>query len=223
MRKMRFDGKARPYRFGRAVQTPALVRRSAVVEGTNRETERRLPGALHGRHLGGPRGGRRVAERLQESRGSIADGRQYHRANGRIDMFRLVTIISSEVSAIVFAVYLGFFLFESPGFMPPLDVVMRDTFAFCGICVGYWWFQSGSLALSGASSAVRMATDILVSLIPIMVAGYAILDFWRGLLPLSEFKQYAAYFALSILILDVTFNAVIMFRLSRLYISGIAR
>ena len=207
MRKMLFAAKARPYRFGRAVQTPALVRRSAVVGAKNRQA----PLA------------RRVAERLQESRGSIADGRQYHRANGRIDMFRLVTIISSEVSAIVFAVYLGFFLFESPGFMPPLDVVMRDTFAFCGICVGYWWFQSGSLALSGASSAVRMATDILVSLIPIMVAGYAILDFWRGLLPLSEFKQYAAYFALSILILDVTFNAVIMFRLSRLYISGIAR
>ena len=49
-------------------------------------------------------------------------------------MFRLVTIVSSEVSAIAFAMYLGFFFFHSPSHMPPLQEVMRDTFAFCGIC-----------------------------------------------------------------------------------------
>ena len=51
-------------------------------------------------------------------------------------MFRLVTVVSSELSAIAFAIYLGFFLFQSPGY----------------------------------------------------TAGYAIIDLWRGLLPLSEFK-----------------------------------
>jgi hypothetical protein len=137
-------------------------------------------------------------------------------------MFRLVTFVSSEVSAIVFAVYLGFFLFHSPSYMPPLQEVMRDTFAFCGICAGYWWFQSGSLALSGASSSVKMATDVLASLIPIVIAGYAIIDFWRGLLPLSEFKQYGAYFALSILLLDITFNVMIMARLSRRHLGEVA-
>jgi hypothetical protein len=137
-------------------------------------------------------------------------------------MFRLVTIVSSEVSAIAFAIYLGVFFFHSPSHMPPLQEVMRDTFAFCGICSGYWWFQSGSLALSGASSSVRMATDVLASFIPIMVAGYAIIDFWRGLLPLSEFKQYGAYFALSILLLDITFNVMIMARLSRRYLGEVA-
>ena len=136
-------------------------------------------------------------------------------------MFSFVTV-ASELSAIAFAVFLGFFFFQSPGYMPPLEEVMRDTFAFCGVCAGYWWFQSGSLALSGVSSSVRMATDMLASLVPIMVAAYAIIDFWRGLLPLSDFKQYAAYFALSILLLDVTFNAMIMARLSRRYLGEIA-
>jgi hypothetical protein len=157
-------------------------------------------------------------ERLQDSRDPIADGRQYHQAKGRIDMFRLV----SELSAIAFAIYLGFFFFQSPDYMPPLQEAMRETYIFCGICTAYWWFQSGSLALSGAGSAVRMATDILTSLIPVMVAGYAIIDFGRGLLPLSEFKQYGVYFALSILLLDVTFNAMIMARLSRRYLGEIA-
>jgi len=138
-------------------------------------------------------------------------------------MFRLVTIVSSEISAIAFAVYLWIFLFQSPGFMPPPEDVMRDSFSFCGICAGYWWFQSGNLALSGASSSIRVATDVLASFIPIIVAGYAIIDFWRGLLPLSDFKQYAAYFAICILLLDVTFNAIIVARLGRRYIGEVPR
>lgn len=44
------------------------------------------------------------------------------------------------------------------------------------------------------------------------------IDFWRGGLPLSQYKQYAAYFALGILLFDVTFNAMIMTRLSRRYL-----
>jgi hypothetical protein len=138
-------------------------------------------------------------------------------------MFGLLTLVISEMSSAVFAGYLGIFLFQSPEYMPPMESAMRASFVFCGICVAYWWFQSGSLALSGASSAIRMATDILASLIPIMVVGYAIIDFWRGLLPLSDFKQYSAYFALSILLLDITFNAIIMARLSRRYLGEVAR
>ena len=137
-------------------------------------------------------------------------------------MFRSVSLVSSEISSIAFAIYLGFFLFQSPGYMPPMEDAMRDSFLFCGICAAYWWFQSGSLALSGAGSSVKMATDVLASLIPIMVVGYAIVDFWRGLLPLSDFKQYGAYFALGILLLDVTFNAMIMARLSRRYLGEVA-
>ena len=126
-------------------------------------------------------------------------------------MFRL----SSELSAIAFAVYMGVFLFQTPEYTPPMEDVMQASFVFCGICAAYWWFQSGSLALSGAPSPVKMATDVLTSVIPIGVVGFAIFDFWRGMLPLSLFKQYSAYFALSILLLDATFNAIILARLSR--------
>lgn len=130
-------------------------------------------------------------------------------------MFRVVSRVSSEVSAIVFAIYMGFFLFQTPEYTPPLEDAMHASFVFCGICAAYWWFQSGSLALSGATSSVKMATDVLTSVIPIGVVGYGIFDFWRGILALSLFKQYSAYFALSILLLDATFNAIILARLSR--------
>jgi hypothetical protein len=63
-----------------------------------------------------------------------------------------------------------------------------------------------------------MATDILTSFIPILVVGFALIDHWRGGLPLSPFKQYAAYFALGIVLLDVTCNTMIMVRLSRRYV-----
>jgi hypothetical protein len=126
-------------------------------------------------------------------------------------MFRL----TSELAAIAFAIYMGFFLFQTPDYMPAAEDAMHASFVFCGICAAYWWFQSGSLALSGATSPVKMATDVLTSLIPIVVVGYAIFDNWRGILPLSLFKQYGAYFALSIILLDATFNAIILARLSR--------
>jgi hypothetical protein len=52
-------------------------------------------------------------------------------------MLRLVTLVSNEISAIALAVYLGFFLVQAPGYMPPLQAVMRGTLAICGICAGY--------------------------------------------------------------------------------------
>jgi hypothetical protein len=137
-------------------------------------------------------------------------------------VFRLVARITSEASAFAFAIYLGIFLFGSPEYKPPLELAMNRTFIFCGICAGYWWLQSGSLALSGVTSALRMATDVLTSLVPILVVSYAIIDFWRGNLPLSDFKQYASYYALSIVFLDVTFNAIIMARLSRRYFGEVS-
>jgi hypothetical protein len=137
------------------------------------------------------------------------------KGKGRADMFRVVSGVSSEVVAIAFAVYMGFVLFQTPGYMPPIEDAMRASFVFCGICAAYWWLQSGSLALAGATSPVKMAADVLTSVIPIGVVGYAIFDFWRGILPLSDFRQYSAYFALGILLLDVAFNTIIMARLSR--------
>ncbi len=133
-------------------------------------------------------------------------------------MIRTVIFAISELSAIFFGIYMGFFLFGSPEYTPPPETAIQQTFIFCTICILYWWLQSGSLALSGVGSSIAMATDILVSLVPILVIGYAIIDFWRDSLPLSDYKQYAAYFALAVVLLDVTFNAMIMARLSRRYL-----
>ena len=136
-------------------------------------------------------------------------------------MFRIVARVTSEGSAFAFAIYLGLFLFGSPEYTPPAAAAMQRAFIFCGICSGYWWLQSGSLALSGVTSAVRMATDVLTSVVPILVVSYALVDFWRGNLLLSEYKIYASVFAMSILVLDITFNAIIMARLSRRYLGEI--
>ncbi len=133
-------------------------------------------------------------------------------------MIRKSLFFFAEISAIIFGIYMGFMLFGSPEYSPPPETAIQQTFIFCSICVFYWWIQSGSLAIAGVGSSIAMATDILVSLVPILIIGYAIIDFWRGSLPLSEYKQYAAYFALAVVLLDVTFNAMIMARLSRRYL-----
>lgn len=133
-------------------------------------------------------------------------------------MFRFILLGISELSAVAFAIYLGFFLFDSPEFSPPVETAMEAAFRFCGLCVLYWWVQSGTLALSGVHSTTAMMTDILASLLPVLVTGFALLDFWRGGLPLSPFKQYALYFAIAVILADITFNVMIMTRLSRRYL-----
>jgi hypothetical protein len=237
MRKMLFAGCCSMARqgqtSGKAVQTPAFgpapghghVGFAGASPGRSRRRSlhRRTPDGTTPMKAAHSMPGRCDWRDCEIRGGSIADGQPYHQGDRRKVMFRLATIISSEVSSIAFTVYLWFSLFQSPGHMPPPDAVMRDSFSFCGICAGYWWFQSANLALSGAGSSIRVATDVLSSFIPLIVASYALIDFWRGLLPRSDFKQYSAYFAVCITLLDVTFNAIIMARLSRRYIGEVPR
>jgi uncharacterized membrane protein YbjE (DUF340 family) len=61
-------------------------------------------------------------------------------------------LVTSEISPIVFAAYMAFVLFQAPEYMLLMENAMRESFVFCGICSAYRWFQSGSLALSGATS-----------------------------------------------------------------------
>jgi hypothetical protein len=133
-------------------------------------------------------------------------------------MLRFFASAISQITAIAFAIYVGVFLFRFPEYSPPPDIAIRSAFVFCGVCAVYWWLQSGSLAFSDVKTTFGMASDIMTSFIPILVVGYALVDYWRGDLPLSPFKQYAAYFALGIVLLDVTFNTMIIFRLSRRYL-----
>ena len=67
-----------------------------------------------------------------------------------------------------------------------------------------------------------MATDILFSIAPLFVVGYFLLDLIRGIDPriqsVAAFKREGAYFALIIIFLDITFNVMIMARLSRRYL-----
>jgi hypothetical protein len=138
----------------------------------------------HGQDKGRPRDdGALRLERLRDPWGSIADGPPYHREDSHVSpcLNYLERNICDRLCNLSMA-----FLFQSPGYMPPPEEVMRG-----GICAGCWWFQSGSLALSGASSSIRVATDVLASFIPIIVTGYAIFDFWRGLLPLSSSNNTA--------------------------------
>lgn len=134
---------------------------------------------------------------------------------------RIIFRSMSEISAVVFAVYMGYFLYGAPDYAPAPEIAMQRAFLFCGVCVLYWWLQSGTLAISGVSTSWGMATDILFSLAPILVVGYALVDFWRGTLPLSNFKEYAAYFALAVVLLDLTFNVMIMAHLSRRYLGEV--
>ena len=137
-------------------------------------------------------------------------------------MLRLLSRWLSEISAVVFAVFLFFFLYR--GFwQAPADpaAAIAHTYWFCAICAIYWWLQSGTLAFAGVRSAWSMATDILVSIVPLFVVGYFLIDLWRGndqmLASLTSFKTNGAYFALVIILLNVTFNVLIMARVGRFW------
>jgi hypothetical protein len=133
---------------------------------------------------------------------------------------RLISRSISELSAVTFAVFLYFFFYKDFWQAPTdVDKATTYTYLFCAICAAYWWFQSGTLAIGGVRSTRAMATDILFSIVPLFVVGYFLLDLIRGIDPriqgISSFKREGAYFALVIIFLDITFNVIIMARLSR--------
>ena len=138
-------------------------------------------------------------------------------------MGRFISRSISELSAVTFAVFLYFFFYKD-FWQAPTDVneAITHTYLFCAICAAYWWFQSGTLAIGGVRSARAMATDILFSIAPLFVVGYFLLDLIRGIDPriqsVAAFKREGAYFALIIIFLDITFNVMIMARLSRRYL-----
>ncbi len=132
----------------------------------------------------------------------------------------LISRSISELSAVLFAVFLLFlFLQRLLAGTPDVDQATTYTYLFCAICAAYWWFQSGTLAIGGVRSTRAMATDILFSIVPLFVVGYFLLDLIRGIDPriqgIAAFKREGAYFALGIIFLDITFNVMIMARLSR--------
>lgn len=134
-------------------------------------------------------------------------------------MIKAFITILSELSALAFAVYLGYFFYGDPDpYTPAAETAVRESFVFCGVCAAYWWFQSGTLAMSGVKTAISMAADILFSFLPFLVICYVLFDNWRGNLSLSSFEVYAAWFALGMVLMDITFNSMIMARLSRRYL-----
>ena len=139
-------------------------------------------------------------------------------------MGRFISRSISELSAVAFAIFLYFFFYKDFWQVPSTDAdqAITNTYLFCAICAAYWWFQSGMLAIGGVRSARAMAMDILFSIVPLFVVGYFLLDLMRGIDPriqsIAAFKKEGAYFALGIIFLDITFNVMIMARLSRRYL-----
>ncbi len=135
-------------------------------------------------------------------------------------MGRFISRSVSEFSAVAFALFLFFFFYED-FWQAPTDVEasITHTYWFCAICAAYWWFQSGTLALAGVRSAHSMATDILFSIVPLFVVGYFLVDLWRGIDPeiqnIASFKREGAYFALAIILLNISFNVMILARPAR--------
>jgi hypothetical protein len=145
-----------------------------------------------------------------------------HFSEGNVGRFISRSI--SELSAVAFAIFLYFFFYKDFWQVPSTDAdqAITNTYLFCAICAAYWWFQSGMLAIGGVRSARAMAMDILFSIVPLFVVGYFLLDLMRGIDPriqsIAAFKKEGAYFALGIIFLDITFNVMIMARLSRRYL-----
>lgn len=135
---------------------------------------------------------------------------------------RLLSILGHivrELSAVVMTgVIIVFFFFQS-GYDPttPADAVMYSFLAAIFLLI-YLWIQSGGIALTGVPNSVAMATDAVVSIIPLIPLLFAFFEHFKGDLPLTLFQVYFGYAALVTILFDVVVNLMLMIRLSRRYL-----
>jgi len=137
-------------------------------------------------------------------------------------MMRLLSVIGHivrELSAIIMAVFIGFFFFGGwdVSFATQEEAIfysfMASIFLFA-----YLWLQSGGIALTGVPNSLAMATDAIFSIVPLIPLLFAFFEYAGGDLQMSYFQFYFGVAMLVALMFDVVVNLTLMIRLSRRYL-----
>lgn len=129
--------------------------------------------------------------------------------------------IMRELSAIILAGLIIYFFYFRSNWSPPPDSSVEYAFWACYFLFLYLAIQTGGIALTGVPNAMAMATDALVSVIPLLPLIYGMVDYYRDGLQLSHFQVLWAYAALLAILFDLVLNMTIMIRLSRRYLGEI--
>lgn len=129
--------------------------------------------------------------------------------------------IMRELAAIILAALIVYFFYFHTGYTPDPESAINRSFLAAFMLLLYLWIQTGGIALTGVPNAMAMATDALVSLVPLLPLLYAFFDYYRGNLALSEFQILFGYAALITILFDLVVNLTIMIRLSRRYLGEI--
>jgi len=137
-------------------------------------------------------------------------------------MMRLISLIGHivrELSAIIMAVFIGFFFFggweiEFTG----QDQAIFYSFMASIFLLAYLWLQSGGIALTGVPNSLAMATDAIFSIIPLIPLLFAFFEYMSGDLQMSYFQYYFGIALLVTIMFDIVVNLTLMIRLSRRYL-----
>jgi hypothetical protein len=137
-------------------------------------------------------------------------------------MMRLLSVIGHiirELSAIIMAVFIGFFFFGGweIQFATQEEAIFYSFMGAIFLLV-YLWLQSGGIALTGVPNSLAMATDAIFSIIPLIPLLFAFFEYLSGDLPMSYFQFYFGIALLVAIMFDIVVNLTLMIRLSRRYL-----
>jgi hypothetical protein len=137
-------------------------------------------------------------------------------------MMRLLSVIGHiirELSAIIMAVFIGFFFFSGwdVSFATQEEAIF---YSFMGavFMLAYLWLQSGGIALTGVPNSLAMATDAIFSIVPLIPLLFAFFEYISGDLQMTYFQYYFGIAMLVTLLFDIVVNLTLMIRLSRRYL-----
>jgi hypothetical protein len=113
-----------------------------------------------------------------------------------------ISIAASALAAVAIAV----FYFWIPAWAPASDAQMRSDFAVMWVLLTYLWVQTGIHIIYGPATRNQVLLDMLSSIIPLLVIGYVIAEYYKGDLRVSTFQINAAWLTAYAMLLDLVLD-----------------
>jgi hypothetical protein len=112
----------------------------------------------------------------------------------------------SVAASLLAAVAIAVFFFGAPAWAPAADAQMLSDFGMMWALLTYLWLQTATHIVYGPATRNQMLIDMLSSIIPLLVVGYVIAEYYRGDLRASTFQINAAWLTAYAMLLDLVLD-----------------
>lgn len=123
----------------------------------------------------------------------------------------VISVIASVAAA--FAIALAFF--GAPQWAPASDQQMFSAFAVSWVLLTYLWIQLSAHIILAPATKNEMLFDMLSSIVPVVLVFYALAEYYRGDLQLSDFQINAAWLTAYAMLLDLVIDTGLAIALRR--------